>query len=151
MTLAVGALALRFFSDVEPLTVHTFLPARSVTDLIVVLSALTMMSCLATKYGPAKSTTCLRASLIVYVATTKSTVPFWMNGSRFSDTDSTNSIFTFGPMAATIALRDLDVEALDGASGRVLQTEAGLVELHADLDACRPCWIRAMVVPAANV
>ena len=33
-----------------------------------------------------------------------STVPSWRNGSRFFETDSTYSIFTFVPIAATISL-----------------------------------------------
>ena len=73
---------------------------------------------------------------MVYVATTMSTVPSWRNGSRFADTDSTKSMSTSSPIATTI-IRDLDVEALDVTTGGVLQAEARLVELHADLDRTR--------------
>ena len=38
----------------------------------------------------------MRLSVIEYDATTMSTVPFWMNGSRFLETVSTNSILSAG-------------------------------------------------------
>ena len=89
----------------EPSTLHTVLPARSSGPLMSVLASLTRMVWPATKYGPAKSTIALRSSLIVYVATTMSTLPSWMNGSRFADTDSTHLILSSAmPSLAAMSL-----------------------------------------------
>ncbi len=54
-----------FAAGVEPSTLQTVLPARSSGPLMSVFASFTRIVWPAWKYGPAKSTTCLRSSLIV--------------------------------------------------------------------------------------
>ena len=126
-----GELSLTFCAEVEPVTEHSFLPLRSSGPVMSVSSARTSRSWWASRYGPAKSTFCLRSSVIEYVATMNLTSPRWISVSRSALLASLNSM----PLACSRAFGhvggDVDVEAGERAV-RLLQAEAGLVELDAD-------------------
>ena len=59
-----ASLSLTFCAEVEPVTEQSFLQLRSEVSVIEVSSARTRRSWWARKYGPAKSTFCLRSSVI---------------------------------------------------------------------------------------
>ena len=72
-----------------------------------------------------------------YDASTRSTLPSSRNGSRLSEMVSihlTSRVLGSMPRLGDEDLGHLDVEAGGDVGGRVLEAEAGLVVLHADLD-----------------
>ena len=78
-----------------------------------------------------------RSSVIEYDASTRSTLPSSRKGSRLSEIVSTyfDLVVSSGsmPRLGDQDLGHLDVEAGRDVGGRVLEAEAGLVVLHADL------------------
>ena len=82
-------------AGVEPVTEHSFLLFCSDSAPVMsVLSARTSSFCPVIRYGPAKSTFSLRASVIEYVAAMKSTWSFWIRVSRWPDGASFHSIWS---------------------------------------------------------
>ena len=81
-----------FWAEVEPVTEQRFFPSRDSGPVIAVSSARTSRSWPATKYGPAKATRSLRASVMEYVAKIMSTSPFSRAFSRFADGVWTHSM-----------------------------------------------------------
>ena len=79
-----------------------------------------------------------------------STVPSWMNGSRFFDTDSTNSIFTLLPIAATMSFAISTSKPSTSPLVGFLSPKPGWSNFTPTL-IDPACWMRAIVVPAADV